>query len=57
VKHLQSVLSDLSLLPPKPSIINEDNKAAIVMINDSKPMMWSCHIDIQHFAVHARMAE
>jgi len=51
VKHLQSVLNDLGPLPLKPSIIYEDNKAAIDMINDSKPMMRSCHIDVQHFAI------
>jgi len=51
VKHLQSVLNDLSLLPPKPSIIYEANKAAIDMINDSKPTMQSCHIDVQHFTI------
>jgi len=36
VKHLRSVLQDLHLLPSKPTIIYEDNKAAIDMINDSK---------------------
>ena len=51
VKHLRSVLSDLGLLPLKPSIIYEDNKAAIDMINDSKPTTRSRHIDIQHFAI------
>ena len=51
VKHLRSVLSDLNLLPNKPSIIYEDNKATIDMINDSKPTARSRHIDIQHFAI------
>jgi len=51
LKHLRSVLNDLGLLPPKPSIIYEDNKATIDMINDSKPTMRSCHIDVQHFAI------
>ncbi len=37
VKHLWSVLNDLHLLPSKPTTIYEDNKAAIDMINDSKP--------------------
>jgi len=37
VKHLCSVLSDLGLCPTKATIIYEDNKAAIDMINDSKP--------------------
>jgi len=51
VKHLRSVLNDLQLLPPKPTIIFEDNKAAIDMINDSKPTTCSRHINVQHFAI------
>jgi len=37
VKHLQSILNDLGLCPGKPMMIYKDNKAAIDMINDSKP--------------------
>jgi len=51
VKHLRSVLNDLQLLPPKPTIIYEDNKATIDMINHSKPTARSHHIDVQHFAI------
>ncbi len=51
VKHLRSILNDLHLLPSKPTIIYEDNKAAINMINDSKLTAHSWHIDIQHFAI------
>ena len=51
VKHLHSVLNDLGLLSPKATIIYEDNKAAIDMINESKPTARSCHIDVQHFAI------
>jgi len=51
VKHLRSVLCDLGLPQQKATIIYEDNKAAIDMINDSKPTTQSCHIDIQHFAI------
>jgi len=51
VKHLQSVLNDLGLLYLKPTIIYKDNKAAINMINDSKPTTRSHHIDVQHFAI------
>jgi len=51
VKHLQSVLQDLHLLPSKPTIIYEDKKAAIDVINDSKPTTQSHHIDVQHFAI------
>jgi len=51
VKHLQSILNDLQLLLPKPTIIYEDNKAAIDMINDSKLTACSRHFDVQHFAI------
>jgi len=51
VKHLRSVLSDLQLPLRGPTIIYCDNKAAIAMINDSKPTPRSRHIDVQHFAI------
>jgi len=51
VKHLRSVLADLQLLPSKATTIYEDNKAAIDMINDSKPTAHSRHINVQHFAI------
>ena len=51
VKLFCSVLSDLGLQSLKATIIYEDNKAAIDMINESKPMTCSPHIDIQHFAI------
>ena len=51
VKHLWSILNDLHLLPPKPTIFYKDNKAAIDMINNSKPTACSRHIDVQHFAI------
>jgi len=51
VKHLRSVLIDLHLSPSRATIIYEDNKAAIDMINDSKPTTRSRHIDVQHFAI------
>jgi len=51
VKHLRSVLSDLGLLSPEATIIYEDNKAAIDMINESKPTARSRHIDVQHFVI------
>jgi len=51
VKHLHSVLMDLQLSPSRATIIYEDNKAAIEMINDSKPTTRSRHIDVQHFAI------
>jgi len=51
VKHLRSILNDLHLLPPKPTTIYEDNKAAIDMINNSKPTAHLRHINVQHFAI------
>jgi len=51
VKHLHSVMNDLGLLFPKATVIYEDNKAEINMINKSKPTARSCHINIQHFAI------
>jgi len=51
VKHLHSVLCDLGLPQQKATIIYEDNKAAIDMINNSKPMTQSRHIDVQHFTI------
>jgi len=51
VKHLCSILNDLGLLSPKATIIYEDNKAMIDMINDSKLTDQSWHIDVQHFVI------
>jgi len=51
VKHLRTVLHDLGLSQSRPTVIYEDNKAAIDMINDSKPTTRSRHIDVQHFAI------
>jgi len=51
VKLFHSVLSDLGLQPSRLTIIYEDNKAAIDMINKSKPTTCLRHIDVQHFAI------
>ncbi len=51
VKHLRSVLQELHLLTSNPTIIYKVNKAAINMINNSKPTTRSRHIDVQHFAI------
>jgi len=51
LKHLHSVLGDLGLPQSKPTVIYEDNKAAINMINNSKLTTQSCHINVQHFAI------
>ncbi len=51
IKHIHSVLSDLGLLPLKPTIIYKDNKVAIDMVNHSKLTTIFHHMDIQHFAI------
>jgi len=51
IAHLRSVLHDLGLSQSRPTVIYEDNKASINMINDSKPMTCSRHINVQHFAI------
>jgi hypothetical protein len=53
IKYLRLVLADLGpkYAQDKPTTIYEDNAAAILMINSSKPTPRSRHIDIQHFAI------
>ena len=51
VKYLRSVLTDLGFPPSGPTVLYEDNQAAIAMINENRPTPRSRHIDIQHFAV------
>jgi len=51
VKHLHSILTNLGLKPSEPTIIYEDNKAAIDMLNNCKPTTRSHHMDVQHFAI------
>jgi len=51
IKHLHSVLHDLGLPQLKSTVIYEDNKAAIDMINNSKHTTELHHIDVQHFAI------
>lgn len=50
-KYLRSVLSELGFAPPGPTVLHEDNQAAIEMINHEKPTARSRHVDIQHFAI------
>jgi hypothetical protein len=50
-KYLRTVLSELGIQQPLPTIIYEDNRAAIAMVNSSKPTPRSRHIDVQHFAI------
>ena len=50
-KYLRAVLSDLGFPQLGPTTLYEDNQAAILMVNASKPTSRSCHIAIQHFAI------
>jgi hypothetical protein len=50
-KYLRSVLFELGHPQPGPTTLYEDNAAAILMINASRPTPRSRHIDIQHFAI------
>ena len=49
--HLQSVLKDLGFAQEQPTVLYEDNEAAIAMINQRKPTTRSCHIDVQFFVI------
>jgi hypothetical protein len=50
-KHLRSILFELGYVQPGPTVLFEDNQAAILMINPSRLRPRSRHIDIQHFAI------
>ena len=50
-KYLRSVLQELGFEQKSPTVLYEDNQAAIAMINEKKPTPRSRHIDIQHFAI------
>lgn len=50
-KYLRSILHELGYTQPGPTVLYEDNQAAILMINASRPTPRSRHIDIQHFAI------
>jgi hypothetical protein len=50
-KYLRTVLRELGFPPTGPTILHEDNQAAINMINASRPTERARHIDIQHFAI------
>jgi transposase InsO family protein len=51
VKYLRSILHELGFTQTSPTTIFEDNRAAIAMVNSTKPTTRSRHIDIQHFAI------
>jgi hypothetical protein len=50
-KHIRSILHELGYSQPGPTVLYEDNEAAILMINASRPTPRARHIDIQHFAI------
>ena len=56
-KYLRSVLLDLGYAQPAPTTLYEDNAAAILMVNASRPTPRSRHIDIQHFAIQEWKAQ
>lgn len=49
--YLWSILTELGFPPSGPTVLHEDNQAAIAMINECKPTPRSGHIDIQHFEI------
>ena len=51
VLYLRSVMKQLGCEQLTPTPMYEDNEAAIMMINASKPTVRARHIDIQHFAI------
>ena len=51
VLYLRSILRELGIPQQYPTPMFEDNEAAILMINASKPTVRARHIDIQHFAI------
>jgi hypothetical protein len=50
-KYLRTVLHKLRVPQSVPTIIYEDNRTAIDMVNSCKPTPWVRHIHIQHFAI------
>jgi hypothetical protein len=50
-KYLRSILSELGYAQLRPTTLFEDNAAAILMVNASRPTPRARHIDIQHFAL------
>jgi hypothetical protein len=50
-KYLWSILSELGYPQVGPTTLFEDNAAAILMVNASRPTPRARHIDIQHFAL------
>jgi hypothetical protein len=50
-KHLRSILIELGFPLSGPTLLYEDNKAAINVVNANRPTERSRHIDSQRFAI------
>eukprot|EP00957_Ditylum_brightwellii_P156485 11909711-Ditylum_brightwellii.AAC.1 len=50
-KYLCTVLNELGIDQQEPTMIDEDNTAAIMMANANKPNGYTCYIDIRYFAL------
>jgi len=50
-RYLCSILKDLGFAQEHPTVLYEDNQAAIAMINQCKPTTHSRHINVQFFAI------
>ena len=51
-KYFRSILIELGFPPDGPTILYEDNQAAINMVNENKPTPRARHIDTQWFAIN-----
>eukprot|EP00957_Ditylum_brightwellii_P051574 3911288-Ditylum_brightwellii.AAC.1 len=50
-QYLQTVLNKLGIQQCGPTMIYEDNDAAIMLANNSRPNEWTHHINISYFAL------
>ncbi len=50
-QDIYDLLKDLGFAQEQPTVLYEDNEAAIAMINQRKPTTCSHHIDVQFFAI------
>jgi hypothetical protein len=53
-KYSRSILIELAFAPSGPTLLYEDNKAAINMVNENRPTERSRHINILHFEFQER---
>eukprot|EP00957_Ditylum_brightwellii_P064498 4894677-Ditylum_brightwellii.AAC.1 len=50
-KYLHTILNELGIAQHKPTMVYEDNAAAIMMANANKPNDCTWHIDMSYFAL------